>query len=115
MKNSQDRPVEKPFDERAGEDFYFASRDRELVEEMKAYFQTSEAAARRERASACPKCAGKLESYGFMEFVLDRCRGCEGIWLGKGQLEGIVRRAARGPLGAFFDRCFSKDDTARQV
>jgi Zn-finger nucleic acid-binding protein len=115
MENEKNRPAEKPFDKSAGEDFYFAARDRELVAEMKAYFQTSEAAARGERASVCPKCSGKLLSYGFMEFVVERCHDCEGLWLGKGRLEGILRRAARGPLGAFFDRCFSKDETGRQI
>jgi Zn-finger nucleic acid-binding protein len=49
-----------------------------------------------------------------MEFVLDRCESCGGIWLDKGELEGIVRRAARGPLGAFLDRCFSKNEPGKK-
>ena len=37
MENEKDRCGEKmPFVERANEDFYFAARDRELIEEMKA-------------------------------------------------------------------------------
>ena len=43
-----------------------------------------------------------------MGFDLDRCESCEGIWLDKGELKGIVRRAAGGPLGAFLDRCFAQ-------
>ena len=82
---------------------------------MKAEFQKVEAARREERILSCPKCAGKLDSYTFMEFVLDRCGSCEGIWLDKGELQGILRRAARGPLGAFLDRCFSKDEKERRV
>jgi Zn-finger nucleic acid-binding protein len=46
-----------------------------------------------------------------MEFVLERCDSCGGIWLDQGELEGIVRSAARGPLGAFLDRCFAKIET----
>ena len=42
-----------------------------------------------------------------MEFILDRCEVCDGTWLYEGKLEGLLRRAARGPLGAFFGRCFS--------
>jgi Zn-finger nucleic acid-binding protein len=49
-----------------------------------------------------------------MGFVLDRCGSCEGIWLSKGELEGIWRKAARGPLGAFLDRCFAKDETGKK-
>lgn len=49
-----------------------------------------------------------------MEFVLDRCKTCDGIWLKKGLLELILKRAARGSLGAFLDRCFSKDETGKQ-
>ena len=49
-----------------------------------------------------------------MNFVLDRCKSCEGIWLDKGELEAILRSAARGPLGAFFDRYFSKDEIGKK-
>jgi Zn-finger nucleic acid-binding protein len=115
MEKEKDRFGEKTeFVERAKEDFYFAAKDRELIEEMKAHLQKVEAATREGHAQTCPKCSGKLESYRFMEFVLDRCESCEGIWLDKGELEGILRKATRGPLGAFLDRCFSKDETGKK-
>ena len=82
--------------------------------EMKGEFQKAEAARRKERNLYCPKCAGRLDSYTYMEFVLDRCGSCEGIWLDKGELEGIVRRATRGPLGAFLDRCFAKTEPGKK-
>jgi Zn-finger nucleic acid-binding protein len=113
MKDEKDRFGEK-FVERAEEDHYFAAKDRELIDEMKVEFQKAQAARRKERILSCPKCAGKLDSYTYMEFVLDRCGSCGGIWLDKGKLEGIVRRAARGPLGAFLDRCFSKNETGKK-
>lgn len=75
---------------------------------IKVEFQKVEATGWEGRILSCPKCPGKLGSYRFMEFVLDRCESCEGIWLYKGKLEGLLRRAARGPLGAFLDRCFSQ-------
>ena len=107
MENGKDRWGEKlEFDERANENTYFAAKEHELIEGMKAEFQKVEAARREAQRGICPKCQWKLESYKFMNFVLDRCKSCEGIWLDKGELEAIVGRAARGPLGAFFERCF---------
>ena len=116
MKHEKDRFGEKvKFDERANEDGYFAVKEHELIEGMKAEFQKIEAAGREGQVVNCPKCPGRLEKYGFMGFVLDRCDGCEGIWLDKGELKGILRKASRGPLGAFLDRCFSKSETERRV
>jgi Zn-finger nucleic acid-binding protein len=115
MENEKDRSGEKmPFVERANEDFYFAARDRELIEEMKAELQKVESVRLGGKIANCPKCPGKLESYKFMDFVLDRCKSCEGIWLDKGALEAILRRASLGPLGAFLERCFSKAETEKK-
>ena len=111
MKSETHRPEEK-FDERANEDNYFAAQEHELIEAMRAEFHKAEITKRAGRVVSCPKCSGKLASYKFMEFVLDRCDNCSGIWLDNGALEGIVRSAARGPLGAFLDRCFSKVETS---
>ena len=116
MENEKTQCVEKmPFVERAREDIYFAARDRELIEEMKVHLQQGDATMREGHARTCPKCAGKFQNYRFMEFVLDRCEICEGIWLNRGDLERILRKAARGPLGAFLDRCFSKDQTGKKA
>jgi len=100
------------FDERANEDNYFAAKEYELIQGMKAEFQKIEAARR--QIVNCPKCPGTLERYSFMGFVLDRCVSCEGIWLDKDELKGILRKAARGPLGAFLDRCFAKDEMGKR-
>jgi len=111
METEKDRSEEKlNFDERANEDSYFAAKEHELIEGMKAEFQKVEAARLAGRILICPKCSGKLESYKFMDFFLDRCECCEGIWLDRGELAAILRKAARGPLGGFFERYFSKDD-----
>jgi len=115
MENDKDRFGEKlKFNERANEDSYFALKEHELIEGMKAEFQKVEAARRQGQIVNCPKCPGKLESYKFMDFILDRCETCEGIWLDKGELKGILRKAARGPLGAFLDRCFAKDEPGKK-
>lgn len=115
MENEKDRVGEKTmFVERANEDRYFAAKEHELIEGMKAEFQKVEAARREGQIVNCPKCPGRFAKYRFMGFVLDRCESCEGIWLDKGELEGILRKAARGPLGAFLERCFSKDETRKK-
>ena len=115
MENDKDRFGEKTtFVERANEDIYFAAKEHELIEGMKAEFQKVEAARREGQIVNCPKCPGRLEKYTFMGIVLDRCENYEGIWLDKGELEAILRKAARGPLGAFLDRCFAKDETGKK-
>ncbi len=99
---------------RGNEDSYFAVKEYELIEGMKAEFQKIELVRRERQIVNCPKCPGKLEIYKFMDFVLDRCESCEGLWLDKGELKGILRKAARGPLGTFLDRCFAKDETGKK-
>jgi hypothetical protein len=96
------------FDEQANEEGYFAVKEHELIEEMKLEFHKAEAARHARQMATCPKCSGTFEKYEFMGFVLERCGSCEGIWLKKGELAGILRQQARGPLALFLDRCFPK-------
>ena len=111
MKSESNRPEEK-FDERANEDSYFAAKEHELMEEMKTEVRAAEAARREARMMSCPKCSGRFTKYKFMGIVVERCGNCEGIWLNKGELAGILRQQARGPLGAFLDRYFAKYEPA---
>ena len=111
MKRETNRSEEqRPFDEHANEDRYFSTKEHELIDELKFEFQSAEAARREAQMMTCPKCSGKFAKYRFMGFDLDRCDSCEGIWLNKGELAGILRQQARGPLGAFLDRCFAKGE-----
>jgi len=115
MKSETQRPGDKPqFDERANEDSYFAVKEYELVSDMKTEHRKVEAARREAQMASCPKCSGKFAQYRFMGFDLERCEKCEGIWLNKGELAGILRQQARGPIGAFLDRCFAKDETGKR-
>ena len=111
MKSETNRPEEK-FDERANEDSYFAAKEHELIEEMKTELRKVEAVRREAQMTTCPKCSGKFAKYTVKGVVVERCESCEGIWLNKGELAGLLRQQARGPLGAFLDRCFAKDETA---
>jgi Zn-finger nucleic acid-binding protein len=110
MKRETNRSEEKSaFDEHANEDSYFATKEHELIDELKFEFQSAEAARRETQMMTCPKCSGKFAKYRILGFDLDRCESCEGLWLNKGELAGILRQQARGPLGGFLDRCFGKD------
>jgi len=86
--------------ERAKEDIFFAARDRELIEKLKAQLQKVEKTAIDLR---CPKCPGHLESYTFQGFALERCEQCGRVWMDKGELEAVVRKVSRGPLGEWID------------
>jgi hypothetical protein len=92
--------------ERAKEDIYFAEKDRELVEKLKQELKKVDKGSTEIR---CPKCPGHLETFTFQGFVLDRCQSCGGTWMDKGELEGVIRKISRGPLGAWIDKLTSKD------
>jgi len=115
MKSETHRPGDIPnFDERANEDSYFAVKEHELIDEMKTEFQKGEAVRRAVQMATCPKCSGHFVKYQFMGFDLERCETCGGIWLNKGELAAILKQQARGPLGVFLDRCFSKSENPKK-
>jgi hypothetical protein len=87
--------------ERAKEDIYFAERDRELIEKLKGQLEKVNKTGSNLR---CPRCPGLLETYRFQGFILDRCHDCGGIWMDKGELEGVIKKVTRGPVGAWLDR-----------
>jgi Zn-finger nucleic acid-binding protein len=91
--------------ERAKEDIYFAEQDRQRIEKLKSQLEKVHKA---ESELHCPKCPGLLETYTFQGFILDRCRECGGIWMDKGELEGVIRKMSRGPLGAWLDTLTAK-------
>jgi hypothetical protein len=95
--------------ERAKEDIYFAQRDRELIEKLKAQLQKVENG---ESKLHCPKGHGLLETYTFQGFVLDRCQTCGGFWMDNGELEGIIKKVARGPISQWLDKLIGKGEQA---
>jgi hypothetical protein len=92
--------------ERAKEDIFFAERDREAIKKIRAQLKPVEKSG---DALHCPKCSGILDSYSFEGIILDRCQKCEGIWMDKGELEAVIRKITRGPLGAWIDKLTAKD------
>ncbi len=109
MENEKDRYGEKmKLVERAKEDIYFSEKDRELIEKLKKRFKKVERPEGKHQPLDCPKCQGELESYTFMEILLDRCRGCGGLWLDPGELDVILKKASRGPLTSLIERFLSR-------
>ena len=111
---SETNGAEAPFDEGANEDSYFAAKEHELIEGMKTEFHNRETAQRAAQMMRCPKCSGTFAKYKFIDFDLERCDSCEGLWLKKGELAAILRQQSRGPLGALFERCFAKVEGGRK-
>lgn len=91
--------------ERAKEDIYFAERDRELLSKIRDQLKKID---RKGDPLCCPKCPGMLETHVFQGFILDRCNACGGIWMDKGELEGVIRKISRGPLGVWIDKLTAK-------
>lgn len=114
MADEKDRFGEKMrLVERAKEDIYFAAKDRELIEKLKARMEKIERADTEGRPLSCPKCQGKLQGYKFMEFILDQCRSCGGVWLDKGELEGILAKVSRSPIWSFVKNLLGAEDTQK--
>jgi Zn-finger nucleic acid-binding protein len=109
MADEKDRFGEKMrLVEKAKEDIYFAAKDRELIEKLKATLKKVEPSVEPQFFPACPKCPGKLEGYSFMGFLLDRCENCGGIWLDQGELEGVLREADQSPWGRLIRRLVTR-------
>ena len=92
--------------ERAKEDIYFSQRDRELIEKLKAQLQKIED---QKSKLHCPIGHGLLETWCFHGIVLDRCQSCGGIWLDNGELEAIIKKLGRSPLGRWLDKLVGKE------
>ncbi len=91
--------------ERAKEDIYFAERDRQVLEKLRGQLRKSKLSRRR---GSCPKCPGRLEGYTFEGLRSIAAANAAVIWLDRGELEAIVRKIRRGPLGAWLDTLTAK-------
>jgi hypothetical protein len=49
----------------------------------------------------CPKCGGRLNEENFHGVAIDRCGGCGGVYLDKGELE-LLGKAQQGGLRRLF-------------
>ena len=42
----------------------------------------------------CPKCGNELQEVAFGDVRVDKCFGCEGLWLDNGELEKLQKKEA---------------------
>lgn len=85
------------------EEEYFARIEyerRKQVEEEKHRLMAAEEKRQRQELHFmhCPKCGMKLIEVDYKSLKIDRCSGCDGIWLDAGELEAAVE-LEKGLLG----------------
>jgi uncharacterized protein len=52
----------------------------------------------------CPKCGAELEEISFADVLVDRCKGCSGIYLDAGELELLLgAQKAKGFFSKFME------------
>jgi uncharacterized protein len=79
------------------EEEYFARQEAERRRKLAQERQAQLLAEERERARAlhfmkCPKCGMQLEEIEFGDVKVDKCFGCEGMWLDSGELEMLAKK-----------------------
>ena len=91
--------------EKGREDKFFADRDRELLQKLKAQTGSQEEQAVRELAHMrCPKCGDRLTTRTHLEVEIDECPAGHGIWLATGELEKLTERESSGWLSRILGR-----------
>ena len=70
----------------------------ELERRKTAELDTRRVVAEAERARLrelhymkCPKCGRDLVEIDYRDLKIDKCTGCEGVWLDPGELEAVAR------------------------
>ena len=77
------------------EEEYFArlefERLKKLAEAERATLQAEDRdRLRQAHAMRCPKCGAELVAVPYREVEVDKCTGCDGIWLDCGELEQLA-------------------------
>lgn len=91
--------------EKAREDKFFAERDRELLQKLKAQSGAQEEQTLRELAHMrCPKCGDRLVVRTKLDVELDECPRGHGMWLDTGELTKLSERESSGWLSRFLGR-----------
>jgi len=89
------------------EEEYFARQNLAALAALRAEKDAARARAGVDaRALTCPKCGGDLREVEVHHVKLDRCAGCEGVFLDRGELEILLRHTESPSLGAVFRDLF---------
>ena len=84
----------------------FEKKQKVEQEKQKQLAEAEKKKARELHFMKCPKCGMNLVEIDYKSIKVDRCSGCEGIWLDTGELAQIVK-LEKGALDRLF-RVFSK-------
>ena len=84
MTSSSDKPSRN-------EQEYFAKQDLEAIAALRRENDAARQAAPETRVLECPKCDGTLVEVEIGQVKVDRCNGCEGVWLDRGELEILAQ------------------------
>lgn len=98
------KPTEK-------EEEYFARKEFERRKKTEVEQQAALAAKEKERLKAlhhmkCPKCGMNLVEIDYRRLKVDKCSGCDGVWLDAGELEqaAALEKSALDKLFSVFVR-----------
>jgi hypothetical protein len=83
----------KPSDQ---EEEYFAKKEFEKKKAIEAEKQKNLAESEKNKLRElhlmkCPKCGMELVEINYKSIKIDRCSGCEGVWLDAGELETVSK------------------------
>jgi uncharacterized protein len=89
------------------EDEYFARMEFERKKKLEEEKQSKLARDEKERLKElhdmkCPKCGMGLIEIDYKGIKVDKCSGCEGVWLDAGELEAVAKLEKTG-----IDKLFS--------
>jgi uncharacterized protein len=100
MGEEKDRLGDKLRDvERGREDQFFAERDRQLIDKLRAEKEEGiETADREASRGRCPRCGTKLVARKVRHLEVDDCPSCRGVWLDRGGFEELARQEKGGWL-----------------
>lgn len=84
---------------------YFARQEFERRKKLEKEQSKDQAADEKEKLKKlhhmhCPKCGQPLVELDYKSLKIDKCTGCEGIWLDAGELEAIIKEG-EGKLSGF--------------
>ncbi len=83
--------------ERKRESQYFARRDRELIEKLRAARDREAKLLLREMAKMrCPRCGQRLQPGILQEISIEECPECRGMWLDRSELAALTERKQQG-------------------
>lgn len=84
------------------EEEYFRRKEQEALEKLRQRSVPEAPAPQTETTlPRCPKCGETLEEILFQEIMVDRCPGCQGVWLDSGELERLTAQDSQSWLARF--------------